>query len=297
MISKKISKMLGKVNILAGTTASGKTKYAVELAKRIDAVIINCDSMQVYKEIPILTAQPSEDEKQGIEHRLYGMIPCGQEFNVGIWLDLAVKEINEVLSQGKTPLLVGGTGMYIKSLVEGISELPSISHATKEKVREMRDNHDTLELYQKLVELDPGAESKLKSGDSQRILRALAVIIETGKSLFVWQAEAKVIRFFPHEKFHLMWLKKSRDIVYDNINKRFLQMVESGVIDEVKNLYEAVRDNNLPRAHGLPELIQYLQGKISLNEAIKIAQQNTRNYAKRQITFFSHQIHFDQIID
>jgi tRNA dimethylallyltransferase len=289
--------MIGKINILAGTTASGKTKYAVELAEQINAVIINCDSMQVYQEIPLLTAQPTEEEKQGIEHRLYGCISCGEEFNVGIWLELVIKEIKEVLALGKTPLLVGGTGLYIKSLVEGISELPTISQETKQQVAELQLVCTTPALYAKLLALDPLAESKINSGDTQRILRALAVVIETGTSIFTWQANAKVTHFFPREGFYLMWLKKPREIIYNNINQRFVEMIDLGVVEEVKKLYEQKSDQNLPRAHGLPEIIKYLKGELTLEQAIVIAQQNTRNYAKRQITFFTHQLKFDKVIE
>jgi len=289
--------MIGKINILAGTTASGKTKYAVELAKQIGAVIINCDSMQVYQEIPILTAQPTLEEKQGIEHRLFGMVPCDKEFNVGVWLELAVKEIKELLASGKTPLLVGGTGLYIKSLVEGISELPEISDQTKLQVVELQAGCTTFQLYAKLLELDPVAKDRIKSGDTQRILRALAVVIETGKSIFTWQANARIAKFFPRNSFYLMWLKKPRETVYDNINQRFLQMVELGAVEEVKKLYQQKRGKNLPRAHGLPEIIKYLQGEMGLDEAIAVAQKNTRHYAKRQITFFNHQLKFDHVIE
>lgn len=285
--------MIGKINILAGTTASGKTKYAVELAKQINAVIINCDSMQVYQEIPLLTAQPTEEEKLGIEHRLYGCIPCGKEFNLGVWLELVVKEIKEVLALGKTPLLVGGTGLYIKSLVEGISELPSISEQTKLRIVELQVNCTTADLYSKLLDLDPLAGIRLKAGDTQRILRALAMVIETGTSIFTWQANAKVTHFFPRESFYLMWLKKPREIIYNNINQRFLQMIELGVVEEVKKLKT---DITLPKAHGLPEIIKYLKGELSIEQAIAIAQKNTRHYAKRQITFFSHQLEFDKVI-
>lgn len=285
--------MIGKVNILAGTTASGKTKYAVELAKEINAVVINCDSMQVYKEIPILTAQPTEEEKQGIEHRLYGVISCGEEYNVGIWLNQVEKEIKEVLARGKTPLLVGGTGLYIKSLVRGISELPTISSQTKEKLKELQ-NLPIDALYSKLKQTDNIAASRLEPGDVQRILRALAIFMETGKSIYTWHENAPITKFFPQESFYLMWLKKPRETIYNNINYRFLQMIEMDVVEEVKKLK---KDITLPKAHGLPEIIKYLKGELALEQAIAIAQQNTRNYAKRQITFFSHQLEFDKVIE
>lgn len=288
--------MKEKTNILLGTTASGKTKYAIELAKVVNGVIINCDSIQVYKEIPILTAQPTQEEQQDIPHKLYGVIKCGEEFNVARWIELVVKEIKQVRATGKTPILVGGTGMYIKLLLEGISPIPKISSSTKALVEEYKVKYSQKQLYELLMQLDSKTAKNLKLNDRQRVQRALEVILETRKPLLEWQ-ELKEAPPFPREDYYLMRIIRTRDVIYKAIDKRFLEMVENGVIDEVKTLYNNMGEKNLPRAHGLPELISYLKGEISLERAIQKSQQITRNYAKRQTTWFNNQLLFDQVIE
>lgn len=288
--------MIGKINILCGTTASGKTKYAVELAQKIDGVIINCDSMQVYKEIPILTAQPSKEEREDIPHKLYGVIECGVEFNVARWIELAAEEIKIAITAGKTPILVGGTGMYIKLLLEGISPIPKISANTKEVVKEYKHKYNQEQLYEKLMQLDPSTANSLKPNDQQRVQRALEVILETKKSLVEWQ-ELKQAPLFLPEEYYLIRIKRPREIIYKAINERFLGMVNNGVIDEVSNLYHSKGDRSLPRAHGLPEIISYLKGEVTLENAIQRSQQITRNYAKRQTTWFNNQLSFNQVVE
>lgn len=281
--------MQNKINIIFGTTASGKTRLGIELAKKINGVVINADSMQIYKEIPILSAQPTEEEKNGVEHRLFGYVSIADKYDVGKWLKAAAQEIKDVLSAGKTPILVGGTGLYIKSLVDGLAKVPNVSIATKENVAKLPN------LYEELLIVDPQMAEKLKPNDLQRIQRALETFIETGKSLLYWQSQPHEI-LFPRDNFYIINLQKDRAQNYLDIEKRFLQMIDSGAIDEVRRIYEMFGDIEYPKAHGIPELISFIKGEVSLAECIPKIQQNSRNYAKRQLTWARHQMQFDEVI-
>jgi tRNA dimethylallyltransferase len=285
--------MKNKINVILGTTASGKTKYSISLAAKLNGVVINCDSMQVYKEIPILTAQPTPDEKGDIEHRLFGYISCSEHYSVGRWLEDVVPVIKEVIERGKTPILVGGTGMYVKTLMDGISPTPSISIDTKKQVKSL--SRDLL--HKRLEKLDPVTSKKLKPNDHQRIIRALEVFIETGKSLSDWQSNEQPEIFFSKGQFYTIKIERPRETIYENIDKRFLDMVNDGVVDEVSRVYRQFGNIVYPKAHGLPEIISYLNGNITLDEAILLAQRNTRHYAKRQTTWMNHQVVFDKTIN
>lgn len=287
--------MQGKINIICGTTACGKTKYAVELAQKINGEVINADSMQVYFELPILTAQPTREEKQDIAHHLYGYASCASNISVAQWLLLACDKIQEVLAKGKTPILVGGTGMYIKSLVYGIAAIPSIPEEIKQKVRDLINNSGE-ELYELLFQQDPLTAQQLKPGDKQRVGRALEVIMATNKPLAEWQKQKPQL-LYPRSDFHLLLLTRPRAFIYENINQRFLDMLDMGALAEVQNVWQKYGDINYPKAHGLPELIKYLKGEMSMDEAIAKSQQNVRNYAKRQTTWFNHQLDFDEKVE
>ncbi len=281
--------MKNKINIIFGATASGKTKLGIDLAKKLDGVVVNYDSMQIYKEIPIITAQPSESEKDGVEHLLFGHISCDQKYSVGKWLGEAVPLIKEIINNKKTPILVGGTGMYIKTLMDGLPAIPDISLDIKSKVSSWKKVLTTKELHDKLEEYDPAIAGKLNINDSQRIQRALEVFLQTGKSLLVWQKEDNAT-YFPNEIFNIIKVEKPREVIYENIDKRFLQMIEMGVVDEVRAVYNKYGNVGYPKACGLYEIISYLNGDITLNEAIARSQQISRNYAKRQITWMNHQV-------
>lgn len=281
--------MIGKINIITGATATGKTAYAITLANELNGIIINADSMQVYKEIPILTAQPSLDERNAAEHRLYGYISCNEHFSVGIWLEKAVSQIKDIISIGKTPILVGGTGMYLKSLIDGISSIPSISTETKKRVLEYNNLHKVLS------KSDPETAALLKPNDSQRILRALEVFEETGFSLSEWKKKP-ITPFFPRNNFNLIHVTLDREILYEKINKRFIKMLEAGAIEEVENLYKKFGDINYPKANGIHEILSFLKGESSKDTMIAKTQQSSRNYAKRQLTFMRNQFDFNAII-
>lgn len=283
--------MKGKINIIFGATASGKTAYGIELAKKLDGEVINADSMQVYTEIPIITAQPSETEKDGIPHHLFGCVSVFEKYSVARYIDDVVPVIKDVLSRGKTPILVGGTGMYIKSLVEGIAEMPDVSEDIWAKV----DAMTTDTAYLELSKLDPEVSSILKPGDSQRIKRALSIVLETGVSIKKFQESPRDIAF-SREQYHIIWLKRDREFIYDRINKRFELMVQNGAIDEVRRVVDIAQGRVMPRANGLYEIRDFLLGNITLKEATTKTQQLSRNYAKRQNTWGAHQLEFDEVI-
>lgn len=287
--------MKNKINIIFGTTASGKTKLGIGLAKKLDGVVINYDSMQVYKEIPIISAQPTEEEQDGVKHLLFGYVSCTESYSVGRWLDDAIPLIKKILFENKTPILVGGTGMYVKNLIDGMPKIPPISAKTKSIVAEWKKFMSSSELHEKLFELDPIVADQLNPNDSQRIQRALEVVIDTEKSLSKWQKE-DCAPFFPKELFHIIKIEKPREQVYKNIDLRFLQMIEAGAVDEVSKLYNKFGNIEYPRACGLYEIISYLNGDITLQEAISKSQQISRNYAKRQTTWMKHQVVCDELV-
>lgn len=280
-----------KIHIIFGATASGKTAYAVELAKKLNGEIINSDSQQVYKEIPILSAEPTDIEKQGILHHLYGFISCFEQYSVGRYIMDATKKIEEVRARGNIPILVGGTGLYIKGLVEGLPEMPKISEATKAQIPQL----DASALHAYLKELDPQTATNLKPSDKQRIKRAIEVILESGQPLSALQKQARRPRF-ERSEYHIIWLNPDRKLLYEKINQRFLNMLERGAIEEVAALIAKANSRPLPKSCGIPEIQAYLRGDITLSEATAKAQQSSRNYAKRQLTWARHQIIFDEAL-
>ncbi|MDX1949716.1 MAG: tRNA (adenosine(37)-N6)-dimethylallyltransferase MiaA [Rickettsiales bacterium] len=291
--------MSEKIHIIFGATASGKTEFSVNLAKEIgNAEIINADSMQIYQEIPIITNQPKEAEKQNIPHHLFGVKSILHHSDLSEWLEMAVPLIHEIKARTKTPILVGGTGLYLKSIVEGVSEIPKIPPEIKQKFLNLcsivPENKKQTQLYDILKNIDPEGADKIKPNDTQRTLRALEVKDYTGVSISEWNKKPQK-KFFDKENFSIHFIDKPREEIYLKINARFENMVENGLLDEAKKVREiwlenniSASNNNLPayKAHGLREIIAYLDGEISLDEAISKAQQATRNYAKRQFTWW-----------
>jgi tRNA dimethylallyltransferase len=285
-------KIEGKVIIIFGPTASGKTSFSYEIAHNLkNCVIINADAMQMYSGVPIITNQPPKDYLSKFEHKLFAILPVNEKTNVASWLELAKKEINKAKALNKTPILVGGTGMYLKALIFGIDNIPKISNETKQKVSLIEKES----LYQKLKKLDE--TTNLFPNDTQRVKRALEVILETGKPISYFQTQA-MAPDFKKDDFYCLFLNKPRQNIYENINSRFDEMIKNGAIDEVKTLLSYNLDKSYPimKAHGVPELKKYLEGNLNLQEATQKAKQNTRNYAKRQYTFFRTQLGFFQSV-
>lgn len=275
------------VLILYGPTASGKTALAVKLALAHGAAtIINADSMQLYRGMPILTACPAEREKQGVPHRLFEWrdpaLPC----SAAQWVEAARIAIYEEWQQGRLPILVGGTGLYLKALMEGLSAIPDISATVRDRVRAL----STEAAHRQLQQSDAAEAERLNPGDSQRVKRALEVVLETGKPLAYWQAQPNLTPL-PEADFQLHVLEMPREQLYARCNARLEQMIQQGALEELQSLLDRQLSPDLPamRAVGVPELAAHLRGELSLDEALANAQQATRRYAKRQMTWARNQ--------
>ena len=274
-----------KIIIVAGPTASGKTSFSIKLAQNLNSAIINADSLQIYSEIPILSAQPTLAEQNNIPHHLFGYVKGDEEYSVARWIDDARANINKINS----PILVGGTGFYLKHLIFGISPVPEVPNQIRMDARNLLDEIGVENFYQLLQKIDPLMAEKIDPNNSPRILRAYEVMQATGKSINYWHQQN--VSYYPVDNFMLIILQPDRDLLYQNCNKRFLDMLEIGAIDEVKQLLKQNYPplSSIMKAHGVPELARYLANEYSLEEASIAAQQVVRNYAKRQTTWFKHQ--------
>jgi tRNA dimethylallyltransferase len=274
------------VALIAGTTVSGKSALALALAERTGGVIINADSAQLYRDLPILSATPSAADQVRAEHRLYGMLDSAKSCGAGHWARLARCEVEAAHSAGKLPILVGGTGLYLRTLLDGIAPVPPIALDVREEVRaaSVASNHA------RLKELDASAAARLNSADTSRIARALEVVLSTGRTLNDWQAHRQGGIGASIELRPLLLLPP-RDWLYARCDERFARMVNQGAIEEVRTLVDRELDPKLPvmRAIGVREIAAFLSGETNLEQAIAGGQQATRNYAKRQYTWFAHQ--------
>ncbi len=276
--------------LIAGATASGKSSLALTLAEEFDGVIVNADSCQIYKELSIISARPSADDMERVAHRLYGHVSGSQAYSTGAWLQDVEKVLDEITGLGKRPIFVGGTGLYYKALLEGLSQVPEIDGEVRQFWRDEVVRLGAPALHEILHKKDPLMAVELKAGDTQRIVRALEVIDGTGQSLKLWQAENSepLLNFENVHGFVVSW---EREVLYERINHRFEEMVKesgpNGGLAEVRALLELGVDESLPimRALGVPELAGYIRGRFSLEEAVALAQQQTRRYAKRQLTW------------
>ena len=272
--------------VIAGPTASGKSALALALAEAVNGVIVNADSAQVYADLPILSAAPSEEERERAEHRLYGVADGAVAMSAADWAERARQEIAEVQSSGRLPILAGGTGLYLRTLLEGIAPVPAIDPAVRAEVRAV----DVATNRERLLVADPEAAARLGPADSARIARALEVVLSTGRPLAEWQREqsggiGQSVELRP------LILLPPRDWLYRRCDERFSAMVDAGAVAEVERLLGRGLSPSLPvmRAIGVREIAGFLGGECSLDEAIAAGQQGTRNYAKRQYTWFAHQ--------
>ncbi|EMH80444.1 tRNA isopentenyltransferase MiaA [alpha proteobacterium HIMB114] len=277
-----------KVILLAGPTASGKSELAIYIAKKINGEIINADSMQVFKEIKILSARP-EDYKN-IKHYLYGFVSVKKNFSTGEWIKHTEKKINEIIKKKKTPIIVGGTGLYFKSLTDGIAQIPNISEAKRDKIIKLFNQIGIDEFYKKLIKLDPKCKNKIVKNDKQRMIRFYEVKFYTKKSIFDWQKNTK--NNFKDINFKKIFLNFPREVLLVKIEKRFKKMVDQGAIKEVKKfkklgVSKILTSNNIL---GLKEIIYHLEGKMTLKEAVEKSIIRTRQYIKRQMTWFRGQM-------
>jgi len=280
-----------KIIIIGGPTAGGKSKFALKLARKMGTVIINADSQQVYRELPILTAHPKEEEKKEVPHFLYGFLSVREKFSAGIWLENAIRNINEAHAKNLTPILVGGTGLYLKSLMHGIASIPDIEDEVRENARKLLKEIGSKAMHAMLQKRDPETAAKLKEKDGQRIVRAWEVIEQTGKSISSWQKQP-VETFYGKSQFEGYFINPPRNELYKKCDKRFEEMINEGALEEAKKIIEMNLSSELPGMHalGLSELILFLREELTLANAVEKAQQATRNYAKRQVTWFRHQL-------
>ena len=274
-----------KIVLIYGPTASGKSDFAIKLAKKIKGEIINADSLQVYKDLKILTARPLKKDNKKIQHHLYGFIEGKKNFSTGDWLNLATKKIEEIKGRQKIPILVGGTGLYYKALVDGLVKIPSIPIAFRNKVRKLHRHLGQKTFYKKLIKIDPISTGQIKSTDVQRSIRAYEVKLFTKKSIFRWYKNTK--SNFKKNDFYKIIIDFPRTKLIEKINERSIRMIENGAISEVKKFLKLKisKDKSISKAIGVNEIKEYLNKltiKQDLADKISI---KTRQYAKRQVTW------------
>ena len=277
--------------LIAGPTASGKSALALELARTHDAVIINTDSMQVYRDLRVITARPTPAEEAGVPHRLYGHVDAAVNFSAGAWVADASNVLAEARAQKRLPIFVGGSGLYFKALTRGLSAVPPIPPEVRDGVRARLERDGVEALHAELALVDPASAERLKPRDRTRIARALEVVAATGRSLTDWHRDG-LPPLLPPGQFSALFLAPERDDLYARIDARFDTMLNAGALKEVGALAARRLDLLLPamKAHGVPALIRHLAGEISLEEAAVIGRADTRHYAKRQFTWFRHQL-------
>ena len=277
--------MSKKIILLAGPTASGKSKLAIQLAKKLNGQIINADSMQIYKEFTILSSRPNSKETRKAKHHLYGIISVKKHFSAGDWLKLAKNKIKLCYKLKKIPIIVGGTGLYFNTITKGISKIPSIDTQTRIKVRNLFKKLGYKEFYKKLLNLDPKVKNKILPSDSQRSQRAYEVILKTKKSLFDWIADTK--SDFMNFEISKIYIDIPRDELLKKIYLRTELMFKNKCIKEVKNFNSFKLKNSLSanKLIGVQEINGYLKGSLSLNQCKELINIKTRQYAKRQNTW------------
>jgi tRNA dimethylallyltransferase len=280
-----------KAVLIAGPTASGKSALALALAQATGGVIINTDSMQVYRDLRVLTARPSADEEAAVPHRLYGHVDAAVNFSAGGWVADAAAVLAEVRGQNRLAIFTGGSGLYFKALTRGLSAVPPIPAAVRESVRARLERDGVEALHAELARHDPVSAERLKPRDRTRIARALEVVEATGRALTDWHREG-LPPLLPPGTFSALFLEPDRDALYARIDARFEAMLAAGALEEVAALAARRLDPLLPamKAHGVPALIRHVRGEITREEAATIGRADTRHYAKRQFTWFRHQL-------
>ena len=286
-----------KIILISGPTASGKSKLAIEFAKKINGEIINADSMQIYKELKILTARPINENINKIKHHLYGFQSCKNEFSTGEWLKLVKKKINEIRNKNKIPILVGGTGLYFKALTEGLVKIPNIPSKIRNKIRNIQKQIGQKKFYIKLLKEDKSVKNKIDPTDVQRSLRAYEVIFFTKKSIFEWYKKTK--SHFKRDEFFKIYIDYPKDKLINKISNRVDQMIKDGAVKEVKDFKKLnlKNDSNINKVIGIKEIKDFIDKKTSLKEMKLNIVIKTRQYAKRQRTWSRGQMNDWQKID
>jgi tRNA dimethylallyltransferase len=283
------------VHIVGGPTASGKSAFALKLAERTDGVIINADSMQVYNGLPLLTAQPPAEDRKAVPHELYGSLHPDQDCSAGNWREIVIPLIKDILDQGKTPIITGGSGLYLNALIYGLSPIPDIPDDIRRAAGEKQKQLGNPAFHAALAARDPEMAERLDPYNTARLVRAWEVLEFSGKSLAEWQEQP--LDGPPQDwKFHISLIMPPREELYHRCNNRFVWMVENGALEEIEHFRARIEKgevkNNalLTHALGYRPLSAYLDGKMDKEEAIERGQGETRRYAKRQVTWFRHQV-------
>ena len=274
-----------KIILISGPTASGKSNFAVKLAKKVSGEIINADSMQVYKQLKILTARPNKKEQKNIKHHLYGVVDVNKSFSTGQWLKLAIKKIKEIRKRKKTPILVGGTGLYFQSIINGLVKIPNIPLKLRNKVRFIQKKEGQKKFYKKLLKLDKKVKGKFDSNDTQRSIRAFEIKLYTKVSMYDWLNKTKPV--FNENEFFKLYIDFNRQELIKRISLRTVKMLQKGAIEEVKKLStkKIKKDFSVNKVIGVNELRQYLKKQMTLDEVRELISIRTRQYAKRQATW------------
>jgi tRNA dimethylallyltransferase len=277
--------------LIAGPTASGKSALALELAERFGGVIVNADSIQVYRDLHIIAARPTPEEEKRATHRLYGFVDAVENYSVGRWCRDVEEALKEAVSQGRMPILVGGTGLYFKALTTGLAAVPPIPADIRAEVRSRLQREGPRALHAELARLDPATAQRVTINDRSRISRALEVVLATGRPLSDWHVEG-LPPLIDAKRAAKVFISCERKELVHRIERRFAAMLRSGALDEVRRLAARGLDPSLPamKAHGVPWLIRHLDGEISLEEAVAGVVMDTRRYAKRQLTWFRNQM-------
>jgi len=277
--------------VIGGPSASGKSALALRLAQAIGGVIVNADSMQLYRELPLLTARPSPADEARVPHRLYGVLDAADPASVGHWLELAGQAIEDGVAAGRVPIVVGGTGLYLKALLHGLAPVPEVPVAVRRATCARLARRGAPGLHAELAARDPAMAARLRPNDRQRLLRALEVLEATGRSLAAWQAEPALRIRLPEPVLGVALLPP-RSELHRRIARRLQAMIEAGALAELTALRAARPDPGLPllKAVAVPELLAHLEGRLDLASALERALARTRQYAKRQITWLRHQL-------
>ena len=280
--------------IISGPTGIGKSNLALSLAKKINGVIINADSMQIYKELKIISSQPSNRDKRLVSHELYSIRSICQSFSVMDWLELVEKKLDEIFNKNKIPIIVGGTGLYIKSAINGISKIPKVDKEVLDNCLKLFEKIGIIEFKKLVKKIDENFI--IKNVDKQRLIRAYSVYLQTGKAISEWHKSSEINRIY--NTFFSILLEQEREKNYKNCENRFDEFIDKGAIEEVRYLKDKNFDRSLPgfKCLGVNWILKYLDKEISLNDAIVLSKRDTRRYVKRQLTWFRHNFNPDLIL-
>lgn len=274
-----------KIILISGPTASGKSNFSIKLAKKVNGEIVNADSMQVYKELKILSARPSPKDYQKIKHHLYGFHSVKKNFSTGDWLKIAIKKVKEINKRKKIPIFVGGTGLYFKALTDGLVNIPNIPIRYRNNIRDLQKKLGQQKFYQKLIKLDPGSKENINPTDTQRSIRAYEVMQFTKKPLHDWFQNTK--SYFNKDDFFKIYIDYPREELIQRIGKRVEKMIKLGAVQEVRKFVKLKvrKDKSVNKAIGINEIKEYLKEKKDMSDVIEKISIKTRQYAKKQSTW------------